>query len=44
MLAVVALFPVLLPALLLVINGLDGRVAGTGGRKARSAGRRDTKE
>jgi len=44
MLAVVALFPVLLLALLLVTNGLEGRVVGTGGRKARSAGRRGTKE
>ena len=44
MLAVVALFPVLLLGLLLVTNGLEGRVVGTGGRKARSAGRQGTKE
>ena len=41
MLAVVALFPVLLLGLLLVTNGLEGRVVGTTGRRARSAKRRD---
>jgi hypothetical protein len=44
MLAVVALFPVLLLGLLLVTNGLEGRVVGTTGRRARSGRRRDTKE
>ena len=44
MLAVVALFPVLLLALLLVTNGLEGRVVGTGSRKARSAGRQGTRD
>jgi hypothetical protein len=44
MLAVVALFPVLLLGLLLVTNGLEGRVVGTSGRKSRSAGRRDTRD
>jgi hypothetical protein len=44
MLGVVALFPVLLLALLLVTSGLEGRVVGTGSRKARSAERRDTSE
>jgi hypothetical protein len=39
MLAVVALFPVLLLGLLLVTNGLEGRVVGTVGRRGRSAGR-----
>jgi hypothetical protein len=43
MLAVVALFPVLLLGLLLVTNGLEGRVVGTG-RKARSAGRKGMRE
>ena len=43
MLAVVALFPVLLLALLLVTNGLEGRVVGTG-RKARAAGRQSTRD
>ena len=38
MLAVVALFPVLLLGLLLVTNGLEGRVVGT--RRPRSAERR----
>jgi hypothetical protein len=38
MLAVVALFPVLLLGLLLVTNGLEGRVVGS--RKARSGERR----
>jgi hypothetical protein len=38
MLVVVALFPVLLLGLLLVTNGLEGRVVGT--RKARSGDRR----
>jgi hypothetical protein len=44
MLAVVALFPVLLLGLLLVTNGLEGRVVGTGGRRGRSAGRQDTRD
>jgi len=44
MLAVVALFPVLLLALLLVTNGLEGRVVGTSGRKARPGERRGKKE
>jgi hypothetical protein len=44
MLAVVALFPVLLLALLLVTNGLEGRVVGTNGRKARSARRQGTRD
>jgi hypothetical protein len=44
MLAVVALFPVLLLGLLLVTNGLEGRVVGPSGRKARSAGRQGTRE
>jgi hypothetical protein len=44
MLAVVALFPVLLLVLLLVTNGLEGRVVGTGARKARSGEGRGTKE
>ena len=38
MLAVVALFPVLLLGLLLVTNGLEGRVVGS--RRARSGERR----
>jgi hypothetical protein len=44
MLAVVALFPIVLLALLLVTSGLEGRVVGTGARKARSGERRDTGE
>jgi hypothetical protein len=44
MLAVVALFPVLLLGLLLVTNGLEGRVVGTGGRRARSGERRGSNE
>ena len=43
MLAVVALFPVLLLGLLLVTNGLEGRVVGSAGRRARSGGRQGTK-
>jgi hypothetical protein len=42
MLAVVALFPVLLLGLLLVTNGLEGRVVGT--RKSRSGERRGPRE
>jgi hypothetical protein len=44
MLVVVALFPVLLLGLLLVTNGLEGRVVGTSGRRGRSAGRRGTRD
>jgi hypothetical protein len=44
MLAVVALFPVLLLGLLLVTNGLEGRVVGTTGRRARSRERRDAND
>jgi hypothetical protein len=44
MLAVVALFPVLLLGLLLVTNGLEGRVVGTGGRRARPGERRGSDE
>ena len=40
MLAVVALFPVLLLGLLLVTNGLEGRVVGTGGRRRARPGER----
>jgi hypothetical protein len=39
MLAVVALFPVVLLALLLVTSGLEGRVVGSGGRPGLAAGR-----
>ena len=44
MLAVVALFPVLLLGLLLVTNGLEGRVVGTTGRRARPGERRRDNE
>ena len=44
MLAVVALFPVLLLGLLLVTNGLEGRVVGGTGRRARPGERRGTGE
>jgi hypothetical protein len=44
MLAVVALFPVLLLGLLLITNGLEGRVVGTGGRRGRSPRRQGTRD
>jgi hypothetical protein len=44
MLAVVALFPVLLLGLLLVTNGLEGRVVGSTGRRARTGERRRSGE
>ena len=44
MLAVVALFPVLLLGLLLVTNGLEGRVVGSTGRRARPGERRGSNE
>jgi hypothetical protein len=44
MLAVVALFPVLLLGLLLLTNGLEGRVVGSSGRRARSGERRRTND
>ena len=44
MLVVVALFPVLLLALLLVTNGLEGRVVGSSGRRPRSGERRRTND
>jgi hypothetical protein len=44
MLAVIALFPVVLLGLLLVTNGLEGRVVGTVGRRGRPARRRGTRD
>ena len=44
MLAVVALFPIVLLALLLITSGLEGRVADDRGREVRAGGRPDTPE
>jgi hypothetical protein len=44
MLAVVALFPVVLLALLLITSGLEGRVMGDAGRRMRAGERGGTPE